>query len=317
MLKLQQPLIPPGLDANRPRALRSFNSDRIDSDLVFGVAAAKAAERLIPNLKGLEAEATEAMNGFFQDLVSRMGVPEDLHSQTGAGAPWVPLSKKYVARKQSNAFFIYTGLGRSFVDGQRQPAKGIRSAVRSKSETVSGSLIKTLARLSGKRVFGEVELVTSAGVFEDDALDDGLKVISQLQKALQKKEIALFTLRLWTNVPPGSMARIESWMNRQGFFDRKTRNKLVSQSSSGGSVKPHRPLILPFMDYYARNIIPTVVRNYVRNELNRQQRQRENLALIAEVARARRVGNKLAATPKHRSAGYKIRSIGIPNARFI
>ena len=239
------------------RGRQQFDGLNIDANLIFGVAAAHASARLlIPKAEELEAALGITMDNFFRSLVRLMGNTRDLWEQTRAGAPWQNLSKSYVKRKGSAAFYIYTGLGRK-VNGAAAQRRGLDSSRASSSPVVNATLIKSLARLSGNRAFGRV-IVSNGTAGSFGSQRDERKTRADIVSALQSgRKTTIFTIRLWTALPGNDFATVETFLQRQGLISQSNRDKLVSRSTPRGQrPKPHRPLIQPYMAHYARTVLP-------------------------------------------------------------
>lgn len=235
------------------------------SNAVVGVAAGKATGYVAAQLWFLEHFADEMMNQIFVTMVKYMGEEADLASRIGSQhAPsWRPLAKSYVERKGTPAFWIYTGLGAPTLARLRKPTP-FRANQRTlpKPQRVNNSLIKSLARRSGREAFGQVKVVSGIAVesADEEKIRDGLFAALNPRGG---RDFAEFTIRFFIGGPPPTeMGAIESYLARRGTITPLMRRKLV------GKRRYHRPLMLPFLKWWVGTIIPQSVTQQLRRNLN-------------------------------------------------
>ena len=293
-------------------------ADFVGSDVVMGVATAKAAERVLPLLPQVQRAVEREMEKFFPSLVKHLGVSSDFASQGFPARPWKPLSERYVERKRSTAFFINTGLGPATRAnaGQRFERRGLRSSRPSSLQVVNRSLIKSLARLSGTEAFGRPQVTTDfREVTEDPA--EATRIVNNLSRALRYGGTLVFVVRLWMKVPPRHMGHIESHLAARRLITQRQAAKLI------GKRKYHRPVLLPYMHHFASTAVPRVVKQTLRDALNRGATDRAvaRAAVAALVNQQRASARGLRAGQANiddiaRTASVQFRSEIITNRRF-
>jgi hypothetical protein len=227
----------------------------IGSDVIFRIAAAKIGVRLPPLMGAVEAAASEAIEDFFRQLAARLGKDASLADQIGSGPEWGDLSPAYVERKKSKAFFVYTGLTKTAVNGWRKPKAGLtvgktwRDNKQDRAAARVSPLIRDLYRADAVRAFGRPQIEQGKATFGKAGVD-----FEEQLYALMKSARALdFAVRLWPAVPAGRVRHIETHLASRRIISDKSADKLI------GKKKWHRPAVLPFMDHYARVVIPAVV----------------------------------------------------------
>ena len=232
----------------------------VTSDIIFGVAAAKASRRIVPLLDELQEQVSFVMEGFFGLLTSYMGEDTDLASRIGTKyvAPWRALAPGYTARKGSDAFYIYTGLNRPTAAGKRSVRPGLRSPNPTTSRIAGASLIKNLAQISATRAFGAPEILNRVGPVKTKLTPRQIE--DQLYLKLRSADPAVFTLRMWSEIHPTEIGTVETFLKRKGFITELNKRKLIHRTrDKSGKRQYPRPLILPFMKYWADAIMPAVV----------------------------------------------------------
>ena len=213
----------------------------------------------------------EAIDGFFADLTTYMGKPEDLADQLGGEAgmlgQWKPLTSAYIQRKGNDSFWLFTnGLGAekfgSLAQRILKKAHNIRAGKNGKVRLTSkrvrrvqdSALIPTLGRLTGTAVFGPVAVKVSQR-------SERLMTYRPGDQPVDAKVVHL-TVKLWTRWDRSQRADPDRSMFDQGDIDQKTLYKL----SNFREQRPdyYRPLVKPFMSYYGLVKLPKILQQIAR-----------------------------------------------------
>ncbi len=251
---------------NRRQVARQLVADAVVPAIQAGV---RRVQRVV------EESLNAAVNGFFPDLATYMGSPEDMAAQLGAEAgslgAWKPLTASYIRRKGNDNFWIFTGalggaeLGsiplyvlkkahaiRLSKNGKPLGTK-VQRAKRVKA-VMDASLISTLRSLNGTSVFGPVTVKV-----RQESL--GLMQFKPGDRPVTAMEVHL-AVRLWTRWQRAEIANPDRTMFDQGIIDQKTFYKL----SNFRDMHPnyYRPLIKPLMSYYGLLKLPKTLQQIAR-----------------------------------------------------
>ena len=213
----------------------------------------------------------EAVDGFFMDLTTYMGQPNDLADQLDAEAgmlgQWKPLTPNYVKRKGNDNFWLFTNglsgasLGRLTIRVLKK-ARSIRLLKSGKpvltkrrvQQVQDAALIPTIARLRGTSVFGPVKVKVSERSL-------GLMQFRPGDPPVSAKAVHL-TVQLWTRWGRAERANPDRTMFDQGDIDQKTLYKLSNFRDKHPDY--YRPLVKPFMSYYGLVKLPKTLQQIAR-----------------------------------------------------
>jgi len=257
-----------------------FNSKLIATRLV--------AEALMPQLNFKAEEIVEKLkpaiddlvDNFFRTLVTHMGKTQSLKEQVPdvpGARDWNPLGEKYVRRKGTAAFWIYT-LSPKVTRDRNTAAKKLRGNARKAfkrdvEQSTQNTLINTLGRMSGTATFGETKVtIKPPGEAEYEWKSGTRKQFTKRKGQITGvKKVPVYStisaldvkinIQLWSAMRTRDRAHVENWLLTRGQvgISRQTHHELTNP-------KGHpRPLIRPWMAYYSGVRVPDLIKAAIAN----------------------------------------------------